>query len=87
MKKHVTDGKMKNTDPLESPSKFSYKIDFRYKKFDKDLKATDFINSTLIVAVDEPVPDPLQRHWTTIIQEINPNYFKIEIIDVKDIKE
>lgn len=31
---------MKDVDTTESPNKFSYKIDFRYKKFDKDLKAT-----------------------------------------------
>jgi len=65
---------------------FSYRVDFRYKKFDKDLKETDFITSALIVTVAEPVPEPMTRHWTTIIREINPNYFKIEIIDVKEVK-
>lgn len=62
---------------------FSYQIDFRYKKFDKNLKPTDFIKSILIVSVEEPIPEPMQRQWTTIIQELNPDYFKIEIIDVK----
>ena len=69
-----------------APGKFSYKIDFRYKKFDKDLKSTEFIKSDLILAVDEPVPEPLQRHWTTIIREINPNYFHIEIVNVRNIQ-
>jgi hypothetical protein len=78
---------MRDTDTMDSPNKFSYRIDFRYKKFDKDLKSTDFINSILIVTVDEPVPEPMQRVWTTIIGEINPNYFKIEIMDVKNIKK
>jgi len=78
---------MENTDPLESRNKFSYRIDFRFKKFDKDLKSTNFLNSTLTITVDEPVPEPMQRSWTTIIQEINPTYFKIEILDVKDIME
>jgi hypothetical protein len=78
---------MKDTDTIESPNKFSYKIDFRYKKFNQDLKVTDFINSVLIITVDEPMPEPMQRHWTTIIREINPDYFKVEIIDVKGLKK
>ncbi len=75
---------MKNTDTLVPLNKFSYEIDFRHKKFDEDLKATVFINS--ILAVDEPVPDPMQRNWISIIQELNPSYFQIEIINVKAIK-
>ena len=78
---------MKNIDTLESGKKFSYRIDFRYKKFDKDLKAGNYINSTLTLTVDEPVPEPMYRLWTKIIGEINPNYIEIEIRDVKDINE
>jgi len=70
----------------ETTNRFSYRIDFRYKKFDNDLKATDFIKSVLIITVDEPMSEPTQRPWTTIIREINPDYFKIEIIEVKDIE-
>ena len=78
---------MKNADTLDSKGKYSYKIDFQYKKFDNDLNSTNFINSTLTISMDEPVPDPLQRLWPRIIQEINPNYFKIAIKNVKNITE
>jgi hypothetical protein len=78
--------KMKNIDTLELGNKFSYRIDFRYKKFDNELQA-NYTSSSLTITVDEPVPEPMQRLWTRIIEEINPNYFKIEILDVKNIKE
>jgi hypothetical protein len=78
---------MKNTDTLVPPNKFSYEIHFRHKKFDEDLKATVFMNSILLATVDEPVPDHMQRNWLSIIQEINPSYFQIEIINVKNFKE
>ena len=74
---------MNNTNSFESLGKFSYQIDFQYKKFDKDLKAMDFIKSQLTIIVEEPVPEPLQRQWTAIISEIHPTYFHIEIIEVK----
>ena len=78
---------MTNTDTLVPLNKFSYEIDFRHKKFDEDLKATVFINSILFVTVDEPVPEPMQRNWISIIQELNPGYFQIEIINVKNNEE
>ena len=74
---------MKSTDTLDSGKKFSYSVDFRYKKFDKDLQPSAYAKSTLTVTVDEAVPEPMQRLWTKIIGEINPNYFEIEIIDVR----
>lgn len=74
---------MKNTDTLEPGKKFSYSVDFRYKKFDKDLQPATYAKSTLTVTVDEPMPEPMQRLWTKIIGEINPHYFEIEIIDVR----
>ena len=74
---------MKNTDTLGPLNEFSYEIDFRHKKFDKDLKATGFIKSVLKLTIDEAVPEPMQRNWISIIQELNPKYFQIEIINVK----
>jgi hypothetical protein len=74
---------MKNTDTLEPLNKFSYRIDFRYKKFDKELKLSDFIESVVVISVDEPVPEPLERNWISIIEALNPNYYKIELINVK----
>jgi hypothetical protein len=78
---------MKDSYTLEPRNKFSYKIEFRHKIFDKDLKATNFIVSTLAITVEEPVPEPMERNWTSIIQELNPNYFQIEIINVSEIIE
>jgi hypothetical protein len=75
---------VKNIDTPQPSNKFSYKIDFKHKKFDKDLKATNFIESILIVTLDEPIPEPMQRNWISIIQELNPNYFQIEIINVQE---
>jgi len=77
---------MKDVDTAQSPNKFSYQIDFRYKKLDKDLKSTDFMNSTLTLTVGDPIHEPLQRLWTTIIREINPTYSQIEIVDVRILK-
>ena len=78
---------MKNTDTPGPPNEFSYEIDFRHKKFDEDLQATDFKKSVLKITLDEPVPEPAQRNWISIIQGINPNYFQIEIINVRDINK
>ena len=77
---------MKEAGTLEPKDKFSYRIDFRYKKINNDLKSTNFINSALTIMMDDPVPEPMQRLWTTIIRELNPTYSQIEIINVKDIK-
>ncbi|MEJ1240259.1 hypothetical protein WBG78_19110 [Chryseolinea sp. T2] len=70
-------------DPSQS---YTYKIVFRYRKFRRDLKA-DAFESELVVTVHEPIPEPLQRHWVTIIRELNPEYFNIEIVDVCEITE
>ena len=75
--------KMDDTDILQPRNKFSYGIDFKYDKFDKDLRLTDFIKSVLIVTVEEPVPEHLERNWISIIEAINPNYYKVELINVR----
>ena len=75
---------MKTADKLEPLNKFSYRIDFMYKKFDKDLKLTDFIKSVLTITVDEPAPEHLERNWISIIGALNPNYYNIELMNVTD---
>ena len=74
---------MKETATLEPRNKFSYSVDFKYKKFDRDLKLTDFVKSVLIVTVDEAVPEHLERNWISIIEALHPDYYKVELIDVK----
>lgn len=64
---------------------FSYRIDFRYKKFASDLRVTTFTNATVVIRLTEPVPEPLQRQWTTIVQALNPAYVSVEIINVREI--
>lgn len=70
----------------ESLKHHSYRINFRYKKFNHDLQA-NLYESTLVLTVDDPIPDPLHRNWITIIREINPQYFNIEIMVVKELED
>lgn len=77
---------MKNLSLDEPPDNYCYEINFRYKKFNTDLRATDFIKSKLIIKLKEAVPEPMHRNWASIVQELNPNYFQIEIINIAPIE-
>ena len=71
------------THMLPAAGKFSYRVEFRYKKFNDDLRLTDFIRSSVLVTADERVPDPLERNWVSILEALNPTYQKTELIRVQ----
>lgn len=68
---------------LPATAKFSYRVEFRYKKFNDGLQLTDFIKSSVLTTADERVPDPLERNWVAIPEALNAIYQKTELITVQ----